>query len=66
MVGTVLRQTEVGALSSLEDVLGPRLDELGDVTDREYVDHPRWPKVIEAARVALTAMQDEHQPRAES
>ncbi len=53
--GISLRSSEYTSLRGLSDVLGPLIDELGDVRDDEYIAHERWPQVVEAARVALEA-----------
>lgn len=55
-VGTVLLPDEVAPMERLDRALGPMLKELGDVPDRTYMDDPRWPEVIEAARAALAVM----------
>ncbi len=55
-VPEILYEAEVPALLALEAVFGPLIDELGDVTDEIYLDHPRWTDVVSAARVAYETM----------
>lgn len=56
-VGEVLRsRDEARAARALAEVLGPLVDELGDVGDEVYLASPRWPDVVTAARDVLEAM----------
>ncbi|MFG3029040.1 hypothetical protein ACGFZJ_10965 [Streptomyces sp. NPDC048253] len=56
-VGEVLRsRDEARAARALAEVLGPLVDELGDVGDEVYLASPRWPAVVTAARDVLDAM----------
>jgi hypothetical protein len=55
-VPAVLHQEEISAFAKLEHALGPMIDELGDRPDEDYLNDPRWPSVVEAARVALEVM----------
>jgi hypothetical protein len=56
-VPSLLYEAEVSALRAVDEALGPLLDELGDRADEDYIADPRWPAVVSAARMALTAMQ---------
>jgi hypothetical protein len=56
-VPDVLHQEEVPALHDLGRALGPMLRDLGDRPDAEYLSDPRWPSVVQAAKVALGVMQ---------
>jgi hypothetical protein len=47
---------EVARLRALDAVLGPLIDELGDVADRVFLEDARWPRIRETAGSALTAM----------
>lgn len=55
-VGTVIRQNEVKSLRSLAEAFDPIIDELGDVGAEQYLAHPRWPSVVQAAADALNTM----------
>ncbi|MET9897402.1 hypothetical protein [Streptomyces sp. NPDC006446] len=56
-VGEVLASArEVRAARELAEVLGPLIDELGDVGDEVYLASPRWPAVVMAAQNVLEAM----------
>lgn len=55
-VGVILFENEVASLEALRDVLGPLIDELGDVEDETYLADPRWSKVEAAANSAATQM----------
>ncbi|WP_435270446.1 SCO4402 family protein [Streptomyces sp. 1222.5] len=60
-VGEVLAsEREVRAARDLAAVLGPLIDELGDVGDEVYLDSPRWPAVVTAARTMLETMNADH------
>ena len=57
VVGQVLRSPdEARAARALADVLGPLIDELGEVGDEVYLASPRWQAVVTAARDMLEAM----------
>lgn len=56
-VPAVLRPDEVSALRGLEMALGPLIAELGDRPDADYLAHPRWGTVVEAAGSALRMME---------
>lgn len=51
-LGVLLHPDEVGAMRLFGDVLGPLIDELGDVSDARYLEHPQWPEVVARARRA--------------
>ncbi|MBQ0923049.1 SCO4402 family protein [Saccharopolyspora endophytica] len=51
-VGIVLHPSEVDAMKALGDVLDPLVDELGDATDAQYLNHPQWTNVVTAAQHA--------------
>ena len=55
-VGIVLFAEDVPPLRALEEVLGPLIDELGDVPDREYLANPRWNSVLAVAARAADEM----------
>jgi hypothetical protein len=56
-LGEVLAsEREVRAARELAEVLGPLIDELGDVDDEVYLASPRWPAVVAYARNMLEAM----------
>jgi hypothetical protein len=55
-VGTVLMAGEVEPLLGVDRSLSPLLDELADRPDSDYLEDPRWPSVVAAARDALDAM----------
>lgn len=55
-VDTVLFAEDVPPLRALEGVLGPLIDELGDVPDREYLADPRWNSVLVLAARAADEM----------
>ncbi|WP_435827000.1 SCO4402 family protein [Nocardia fluminea] len=57
-VGTILigNNDELVALSNLDRVLSPLIDDLGDVPDSKYLGDERWRDVVAAAREALAAM----------
>lgn len=55
-VGTIVWAGEVPALAELGRVLGPLIDELGDVPQQAYLDHPRWEDVVRAASRAVAVM----------
>lgn len=55
-VGTVLRQNEAKPLRGLAEAFDPIIDELGDVGAEQYLAHPQWPAVVQAAADALNAM----------
>jgi hypothetical protein len=55
-VGVLLFEEDVDALERLEGVLGPLIDELGDVGDEVYLADPRWSDVVSAAGVALETL----------
>lgn len=56
-LGTVLEESDIAPLAALEKLLGPLIDELGNRPDRDYLNHPTWPEIVQAARIALTAME---------
>ena len=47
---------ELDRLRALDSVLGPMIDELGEVSDAAYLQDSRWPSVISTASQALSAM----------
>ncbi|TWF93477.1 SCO4402 family protein [Saccharopolyspora dendranthemae] len=51
-VGIVLHPNEVDVMKALSDVLEPLVDELGDASDAQYLNHPQWARVVAAARHA--------------
>lgn len=53
---SLLHPAEVPALQALDRVLGELMRELGDSPDGVYLADPRWPEVIDAARLALEVM----------
>ncbi|GAB2986023.1 SCO4402 family protein [Nocardioides montaniterrae] len=55
-VPSVLLESDVPGLERLGAVLTPMLDDLGNSTDEVYLADPRWPAVVAAAGLALTAM----------
>ena len=58
-VGVILRdETEAAALADLQTALRSILDEEGRVApDAKLLDSPRWPEVVEKARIALAALE---------
>lgn len=52
-VGSVITDEEVQPLRELGAVLDPLIDELGDSPDADYLRHPGWPAVVQAAATAL-------------
>lgn len=60
-MGEVLRSPdEARAAREPAEVLGPLVDELGDVGDEVYLASPRWPAVVSAARIMIEAMRADH------
>lgn len=56
-LGSVLRsEAEVRALDSLNEVLEPLLNKLGESPDERYMSDPAWPQVVERAARALALM----------
>jgi hypothetical protein len=56
-VGSLLHEgDEVSALAALEEVFGPIIDRLGDVSEDAYLAAPEWPEVCRRAGVALAAL----------
>ncbi len=55
--GRVLRRSEVEAMQLLARRLGGMLLELGDADDSVYLADARWAGVVEAAAIALDAME---------
>jgi hypothetical protein len=55
-VPQILYEDEVLPLRALDAVLGPMIDDLGDVTYVEYIVDPRWAGVVGAARDAYLVM----------
>ena len=56
-IASLLYESEVEPLRALDAVLGPLIDDLGDVPDHVYLSDPRWPAVTNAAAYALEAME---------
>jgi hypothetical protein len=56
-VGEVIHPDEVEPLRELGVIFDALLTELGDVTDAEYLAHPRWAELVRLAGVAWTVMQ---------
>lgn len=52
----ILYSSEIPALRSVSDALGPILHELGDSPDTEYINNPQWANVLHAASVAVAIM----------
>jgi hypothetical protein len=61
-VGVILFENEVASLEVLRDVLGPLIDELGDVEDETYLADPRWSMVEAAANSVATQMRTNMPP----
>lgn len=62
-VGDVLYGNEVEPMQALSDVLDPLIDQLGDVSDADYLAHPRWAEVVRLASSAyrvLRANDEQH------
>ena len=55
-VGVVLYPSEVGVMKELGDVLDPLIDELGDVSDARYLEHPQWAEVVRRAQRAYEVL----------
>ncbi len=56
-VGSILvAGPEVSSLRTLGEQLSGIIDDLGDRTDDDYVTDARWPRVLELAGMALSAM----------
>ena len=53
----VLHPSEVPAFKELGRLLDPMVGELGNSREEVYLADPRWPSVVEAARVVLAAME---------
>lgn len=56
-IGSLIHESAAPALDVLDTVLGPMIDDLGDVPDQIYLADHRWPSVIHAAANALAAME---------
>jgi hypothetical protein len=57
-VGSLLVEREVPALRVVHDAIGPMLNDLGDRPDIDYLSDPRWTGVVDAARAALSVMEE--------
>lgn len=55
-VGDVLYSNEVDPMATLNNVLDPLIDELGNADDSQYLDHPQWPVVVRTAQAAYAAL----------
>jgi hypothetical protein len=55
-VGVVLHPAEVEPLRRLGQVLGAMIADLGDVPDEVYLAEPRWPSVVDRARLPHQAL----------
>lgn len=55
-VPAILKSTEVSAVRAVDLALGPLIDELGNCPDADYLAHPGWDSVVEAATKALEVM----------
>ena len=55
-VGDTLYPSEVASMTALGNVLDPLIDELGNVDDAQYLDHPQWPQVVRSAQAASAAL----------
>lgn len=56
-VGVYLHPDEVAPLRALGQILGPLINDLGDISDAGYLAHPRWPEVVAAAKEARQVME---------
>lgn len=54
---SVIHTSEVPAFKELGRLLEPVVADLGNSREEVYLADPRWPAVVEAARVALAAME---------
>lgn len=55
-VGDILYPSEVASMAALGNVLDPLIDELGDVTDSQYLNHPQWSQVVRSAEAAYAVL----------
>ena len=55
-VGDILYPSEVASMAALGNVLDPLINELGDVNDSQYLDHPQWSHVVRLAQAVCTAL----------
>lgn len=56
-LGTVIHPSEVPAFKELGRLFAPVVGDLGNSREEVYLADPRWPAVVEAARVVLAAME---------
>lgn len=56
-VGVVLYLDEVEILRALGGYFQDMIEDLGDVSEAEYLSDPRWPEVVRLSDVALKTMQ---------
>ncbi|MGV9296830.1 SCO4402 family protein [Amycolatopsis sp. NPDC003676] len=56
-VGELIYADEEFPLARLGEVLGPLVDELGDVPDADYLNSPQWPEVIRRAKAVREIME---------
>ncbi|MBB5157350.1 SCO4402 family protein [Saccharopolyspora phatthalungensis] len=55
-VGDVLYPDEVGVLRALGEVLDPLINELGNVSDERYLQHPQWAEVLRRSERAYRVL----------
>ncbi|MFB9927596.1 hypothetical protein ACFORO_20305 [Amycolatopsis halotolerans] len=56
-VGELIYADEEIPLARLGEMLGPLIDELGDVPDAEYLNSPQWPEVVRRATAVREIME---------
>ncbi|WP_409463204.1 SCO4402 family protein [Amycolatopsis sp. GA6-003] len=56
-VGELIYADEEVPLAQLGEILGPLIDELGDVPDAEYLNSAQWPEVVRRAKAVREIME---------
>ncbi|WP_425387933.1 SCO4402 family protein [Amycolatopsis nigrescens] len=55
-VGELIYPDEEAPIAHLGEIFGSILEELGDVPDIEYLNHPKWPELVRRAGIVHEIM----------